>query len=170
MNEASFKAVFDEIEKKIRLKYIGCETHRDEADSPDQIGDYLLMRLPFDKEGNRVMMEVGVFKYLDGVPVIKFDTTIFIRLGEVGIDSLMGLIPTLNDLCVYGHFSVMDDELYHRYSLIVPKNIPLSQDVLSQSILSVIDMVRKVMAVNFGVLEEAVENDEQYMKLEKASL
>ena len=167
MTEAGFKSVFDEVEKKLKLKYAGCETHREPKDSNEQLGDYLMMRLPFDDEGHRVMMEMGVFKFLDSVPVLRFDSTIFIRLSDVGIEALEETVPVVNDICIYGHFSVMDDELYHRYSLIVPEDIPLSQDVLSASVLSVIDMIRKVLSINYDVLEEAVENDDQYMQLEK---
>ena len=131
-----------------------------------QTGGYLVANVPFNKDGDRVLMEMAVFD-LFGAKILRYDTTIFANITDAGVDSLTEVLEELNILCPFGHFCIYDGELYHRYSVILPEFTASKSDKISQSVLSDIDTIRKILAINFSSLEEALEDDDEYLRLMK---
>ena len=131
-----------------------------------QLGGYLVANVPVNKAGDRVLMEMAVFELFDA-KVLRYDTTIFTNITDAGVDSLTEVLEELNILCPFGHFCIYDGELYHRYSVILPEFTPSKSDKISESVLLDIETIRKIMAINFSSLEEALEDDDEYLRLKK---
>ena len=132
-----------------------------------QTGGYLVANVPFNKAGDRVLMEMGVFE-LFGRALLRFDTTIFANITDDGVDSLTEVLEELNLLCPFGHFGIFDGDLYHRYSVILPEFSASECDKICESVLLVIDTIRKLLAINLSSLEDALEDDDEYLRLMRA--
>ena len=172
MTEASVNRMFEKVNTRL-ADSLGAEgyelvnTPGEEQETHEgQTGGYLVANVPFNKAGDRVLMEMAVFD-LFGTKVLRYDTTIFANITDAGVDSLTGVLEELNILCPFGHFCIYDGELYHRYSVILPEFTASKSDKISESVLLDIDTIRKILAINFSSLEEALEDDDEYLRLKK---
>ena len=128
-----------------------------------QTGGFLTAYIPFNKDGDRALLEMAVFE-LFGLKVLRYDTTIFANITDEGVDSLTEVLEELNMLCPLGHFCIYDGELYHRYSVIIPEFTASKSDKICESVLLDIDTIRKILAIYFSSVEEALEDDDEYLR------
>lgn len=174
MTAAAINSMFEKVNKGLSESlgdkgYETVNTPGEEQDThEEQTGGYLVANVPFNKAGDRVLMEMAVFDLFDA-KVLRYDTTIFANITNDGVDSLAEVLEELNILCPFGHFCIYDGELYHRYSVILPEFTASKSDKISEAVLSDIDTIRKILAVNFSSLEEALEDDDEYLRLKKKS-
>lgn len=172
MTAAAVNSMFEKVNKGLdeSLGEQGYELVNGPSEEQDthegQTGGYLVANVPFNKAGDRVLMELAVFELFD-VKVLRYDTTIFANITNDGVDSLDRVLEELNLLCPFGHFSIYDGDLYHRYSVILPEFTASKSDKISEAVLLDIDTIRKILAINFSSLEEALEDDDQYLRLKK---